>query len=405
MPSNELVEYRTSPIADRKGYAGTIAQASDMLPKGLIGRVLNPQTQQYEQVISPGKVLLVMETGRMLGVDPMAAIQGINVIEGKASISPALMLAVVRKAGHKLEVRLEGSVRGGDIVAIATLTRGDDGTVWEERWDLDRAERAGLIDSYLPDGDGKWSVRARSDKDVAKPWEAYTENLLRHRAVGDVCKFGATDALMGVHYVPEELGSIVSDEGTVEAITLHDLTEAEDAAIARIKLLEDRADVQALVDELREAEVWTSRVEAELSAHLLTVTKDSRPPRPGAPGHTGDPRLDGATETPLSGAESAPGAPNTPESVPEEPETGTEAPTAEPESVVEPDEEPVHDPRTADPTDYDDAEMRGGRSYSQTQQDEIAALDAAEQRRRDDEAYEEARRLTGGFNGDALNRP
>jgi phage recombination protein Bet len=50
-----------------------------------------------------------------------------------------------------------------------------------------------------------------------------------------------------------------------------------------------------------------------------------------------------------------------------------------------------HDPSTADPTDYDDAEVRGGRPYSQTQQDEIAA---AEQRRRDDEALAEARQVT-----------
>jgi hypothetical protein len=120
--SNEVVNYADAPIEVRKSYASTLSSAGDLLPRGLTG-IINPGTPEQRQGIVPGRVLLVLETGAMLGINPMAALQGINIIEGSASISPALMQAVIRRAGHRMRVDVTGTVADGTI-ASRTLSRG-----------------------------------------------------------------------------------------------------------------------------------------------------------------------------------------------------------------------------------------------------------------------------------------
>lgn len=191
---SELVRqdsYAASPLQTRMQYAGTLAHAGDLIPTGL-------RTQGQP---SQGKILLVMETGAMLGIHPVAALQGVHVIEGKATISPALMSALVRRAGHTLRIRMTGSFGNadGDLKATATLIRSDDPeNPFEVTWDIPRAKRASLI----PGKSGS-------------AWAKYPEAMLKARAISEVCREGATDVLMGVGYVPEEMGANVNEAGEV----------------------------------------------------------------------------------------------------------------------------------------------------------------------------------------------
>lgn len=181
--------YVNSSLPERQNYAYTISQAAMLLPPGL----------RDGNQGSPGKVMLVMETGAMLGIHPVAAIQGVNIIEGKPTISPGLMSAVVRRAGHKLRVTTEGNLRDETISATATLIRNDDPDYpFVVTWDLTRARHAGL-----------YPGKDRS------AWSKYPEAMLKARAISEVCREGATDALMGVGYVPEEMGAEVNEAGEV----------------------------------------------------------------------------------------------------------------------------------------------------------------------------------------------
>jgi hypothetical protein len=56
---------------------------SPLMPKHLIGQ--------------PASILLIMAKGRELGVPPLVAIDGIDVIQGKVALKPQLMLGLVRK--------------------------------------------------------------------------------------------------------------------------------------------------------------------------------------------------------------------------------------------------------------------------------------------------------------------
>jgi hypothetical protein len=203
--SNELTTYATASIDERLRYAQHIASAGQLVPAGLRDGS-NPH---------PGKVLLAMEYATMLGLHPIVGISNINVIDGKVSIPPALMSALVRRAGHTLHVVTEGTIEDGDFKATATLTRTDDSQhPFSATWTPHRAQRAGLC-SYAIDPSTKlWSVRARSQGGKAMPWEQYTEAMCKARAISEVCMEGATDVVMGA-YTPEELGGDVDAEGVV----------------------------------------------------------------------------------------------------------------------------------------------------------------------------------------------
>lgn len=261
--STEITQYEAAGLDEKMRYVQTLASAGDLIPKGLhsMGKP------------SPGKVLLVCETGAMLGIHPMAAISGINVIEGRATISPALMSGLIRKAGHKLRVMTKGTVEGGDFMATATLTRADDPDfTYSVSWTPARAARAGLCE-YMQAG-GKWAVKARSKSGNALPWEAYTEALCKARAIGEVAREGAEDCLMGVQYTPEEMGALVTDGG--EMIATVDKAELSEDWAAQIEAATTRDEMIVIRDRATQADEYTSIRELVL-AKLGEISRANTP--------------------------------------------------------------------------------------------------------------------------------
>lgn len=192
--STAVVAYESASLNDRMKYAQTLATAGDLIPKGLWSG----------GAPSPGKVLLVMETGAMLGLHPMAAMQSIDVVEGRATLSAKLMSGLIRKAGHTLTIEKTGSIPTGDYTVVARARRADTGEEFEsEPWDLPRAIRAGMVDSYQPNARGVWEVRARSERGKPKPWEAHAEVMPVWRAVSEVSRLGFSDVLFGLYSTEE----------------------------------------------------------------------------------------------------------------------------------------------------------------------------------------------------------
>lgn len=146
--------------------------------------------RQYQQ--NPGNVLIAMELGEALGIPAIQAINSIHVIEGKPSASADLMAALVRKAGHKLRV----TVARNPLHVVATLIRADDPDYpFVAEWDEAKAQTAGLV------GKGNWKT--------------YPDQMMRNRAITEVIRMGASDAMYGVIYSPEELGAEISATGDV----------------------------------------------------------------------------------------------------------------------------------------------------------------------------------------------
>lgn len=163
--------------------------------KALASSTLLPR--QYQN--NPGNLLFAVEYADALGVSRINAITSIHVIEGKPSASADLIASLVRRAGHKLRVS------GDDTYALAQIIRADDPDfTYEARWDLDKARAAGLLSKGV--------------------WKSYPGAMLRSRAITEVARMGASDALFGVIYTPEELGVEVGDDGEVvhTVTTVHD---------------------------------------------------------------------------------------------------------------------------------------------------------------------------------------
>lgn len=153
-------------MTDRIEHAKIVAQSS-LIPAEYRGK--------------PADIVWAMDIGDALGVPYTQVMQSMVVARGKMTMSADLMGAVVRRAGHKLRLREDG-----DSVT-ATLIRADDPDYeFTVTWDKGKAQAAGL-----------WGSRG--------PWQQYPRQMLRARAITEVCRQGASDALAGTVYTPEEL--------------------------------------------------------------------------------------------------------------------------------------------------------------------------------------------------------
>jgi hypothetical protein len=158
--------------------------AAALYAERLSGSMLLPK-QYFKQ---PSNVLYAIEYGRMIGLAPMAAIIGVHVIEGKPSASAALISALVRRAGHELRVR------GDAQSATCRIVRSDDPDfVFEVTFTIEDAQRAELTKKAV--------------------WRNYPASMLKARAITQCARDACEEALLGMHYTPEELGAEVDADG------------------------------------------------------------------------------------------------------------------------------------------------------------------------------------------------
>ena len=145
-------------------YAETVARAS-MLPAAYRGK--------------PADVLIAIGLGPAVGIPPAQSLYEIYVVNGRPSPSANLMAALVRRSGHKL--RVEGNAES----CTATLVRADDPDYpFTATWTIDQARAAGL-----------------TSKDT---WKQYPAAMLRARAIAEVVRMGASEAVLGMEYAAEE---------------------------------------------------------------------------------------------------------------------------------------------------------------------------------------------------------
>lgn len=189
---------------DRLQHAQAVAQ-STLIPDGYRNQ--------------PANVLWAMDLADALGVPFPQVMQTMVVMRGRMTMSADLMAAVVRRAGHKLRVREQG------MSVTAALVRQDDPDYeFTATWDEAKARQAGL-----------WGQRG--------PWTQYPAQMLRSRAITEVCRQGASDALAGTIYSPDELQPAESNPNAAdtEAAAADRHASAADAASVPADLALDRA--------------------------------------------------------------------------------------------------------------------------------------------------------------------
>lgn len=141
-------------------------------------------------VNTPEKAVAIMLKGRELGVPPMAALSGINVIQGKPTVSPQLMLSLINRT-HELQ-RFQIVESTDKVCRVVIQRRGQ--PAHEETFTIQDAAALGL---------------AGKDNYKRQP-----KVMLRWRCVAAAARLIFPDVLDGV-YLPEELGAEVrvTEEG------------------------------------------------------------------------------------------------------------------------------------------------------------------------------------------------
>jgi len=113
METKELVNTKTGelmPVSlDMEKWQVMRQQADVLVKSGFLPASVN----------TPEKALAIMQKGKELGIGPMEALSSINVIQGKPSVSPQLMLALARRTGELIDMKMETSEKG----ATVTITR------------------------------------------------------------------------------------------------------------------------------------------------------------------------------------------------------------------------------------------------------------------------------------------
>lgn len=136
--------------------------------------------QVFDAEATTAQVTAAIVTGRELGLEPMASLRSIDVINGTPALRAIALRAVLQSHGHDIWVEDATNHR-------ATVTGKRRGSDHEQSitWTMDDAKSRNL---------------------AGKPnWRTQPRNMLIARATADVARLIAADALMGIPYTVEEL--------------------------------------------------------------------------------------------------------------------------------------------------------------------------------------------------------
>ena len=171
-------------------------------------RTLEPQTLDEAQqlaraavasklyaVSSPEAALMILLTGRDLGLTASQSFRAIYVVSGKPVVSSDAMVAAIRRSGLCASWRVVESTV--ERCTIETLRQGESEPE-RETFTQDDATRAGL-----------------SRKDV---WRAYPRDMLRHRAAAGLARRVYPDVVLGC-YAPGELEEQTSSSPVAVEVT------------------------------------------------------------------------------------------------------------------------------------------------------------------------------------------
>lgn len=161
---------------------GTMKEQANMLIKT---GFLPPSVKTPEQVIA------IALTGRELGIGMMEAIRGINVIQGKPSVSPQLMLALAIRTGQMESYDMKSDATGAVV----------------------RVKRKGWPEHVAKFGPTEAKALGLDTKDNYRKQAGV---MYQWRALAQALRFTFPDAVSGI-YTFEEMGADVKveDDGSI----------------------------------------------------------------------------------------------------------------------------------------------------------------------------------------------
>jgi len=167
----------------------------------------------------PGNVLVAVQMGQSVGLQPMQALQNIAVINGRPCIWGDSMLALVNASGELEDIQEVIT----ESKAICTVKR-KGRTALVREFTIDEANRAGL------------TSRPNS------PWKTYPKRMLQMRARGFALRDGFPDILLGLN-LAEEMKDLELTEETQKVSKLPSTSSApvvSEQKISSLKKLKEK---------------------------------------------------------------------------------------------------------------------------------------------------------------------
>ena len=180
LPQKQSFSLTPQTLDEAMQFAGMMSK-SNIVPKDYQG--------------NPGNVLVAVQWGMELGLQPLQAMQNIAVINGRPSIWGDAMLAIVRGSGLLESIKEDISETG----AVCTLKRRGEDAVSRE-FTVEDAKRAGLL--------GKQG-----------PWQQHPKRMMQMRARAFALRDVFPDVLRGVNIAEEARDMPVEkDMGAAEVV-------------------------------------------------------------------------------------------------------------------------------------------------------------------------------------------
>ena len=178
MTSSTLVP---STLEEQKTYAELVARSTGMVPAAYQGK--------------PANIFVAIQYGSSLGLEPMASLQGINVIHGKPTLSAQAMLGLLKSQHFKVHITKDD---GNQRVTVEVIDPDDPDYSTVSVWDMAKARKAGL------GGDQNWTKHPMT--------------MLKWRAVSEAAREAAPHLFLGLGgaYTKEELEESVTVENVEE---------------------------------------------------------------------------------------------------------------------------------------------------------------------------------------------
>lgn len=134
------------------------------------------------------KMVVVLQAGREIGLQPIEALNSLYFVNGKVSLYGEAVPMQIMRAGHQI---IWGKCDKNE--ATVTIKRGDNGNEMTQTFTMDEAKERGYTSNAL--------------------YQKFPENMLKWRVLGMVSKFIAPDALRGIG-IKEDMEVEVVENGS-----------------------------------------------------------------------------------------------------------------------------------------------------------------------------------------------
>jgi len=245
-------------MSDIEIYQEQAIAHADRLDKRTEWRMMVEQAEMLAQAQiiprdyqkNPANLIAAGLAGQSFGWDIATSMRNFHIIEGTPSMRPEAMLGLVRGAGHSVEIEI------GDGAARAVGVRADNGDQHTAMFDMNDAQAAGLTNK--------------------KNWKQYPSDMLQWRAVAKLCRALFGDVILGVSYVPEELGAVTNSRGeVVDSCEVMDEFTSVAAPQAKRRLLDACDGDKTAAREIWEAVVVTDHHERNGSDQPIIAVSEA----------------------------------------------------------------------------------------------------------------------------------